>query len=232
MTKYFYFYVFLLVFFILGISVYNQYTSEQLHVENFQPNSHVVLLGDSILKNNAYVPQGNSIEELLNENTNGKTSSYAMNNSTIVDTYSQINKIPIELNNPNTTIILSAGGNDILSKYVENTVNHKDENTLNTIFGGYRNLVKSIKAKMNQSKLMLVDVYYPNSMKYKQYHPVIKEWNDKLYDYGQDANNGIHNVLKISNFITEPEDFTLDIEPSQVGGEKIANYIMEKLNSG
>jgi hypothetical protein len=231
--KYFYLYIFILVIFILTVSVYNQFISENIKREGLEnnENNNIILLGDSILKNNSYVSYGKSIDEILNEKTNGMTHCFALDGSTIVDTYQQLNQIPVELNKPTTTIFLSSGGNDIISKYIENTIDHNDSNTLDTIFGAYRNLIKSIKTKMNQSKIVLLDIYYPESIKYKQYHPIIKEWNERIYEYSNDTKNGINHVLKTSKVLTKSEDFTLNIEPSQTGGDKIANSILELIKS-
>ena len=41
---------------------------------------------------------------------------YAKNESTIHDLYLQLDKIPTNMNNSNTYIFISAGGNDILNK--------------------------------------------------------------------------------------------------------------------
>jgi thymidylate kinase len=146
-----------------------------------------------------------------------------MNNSKTYEIQSQINKIPLELNNEHTTIFLSAGGNDILDKYVEGSnANLNELDYLNTIFGSYKNLVKAIKTRMNKSKLVILDVYYPTSTKYLPYKNIISEWNKKIYDY---AKQNYIELLKVSAILTKPKDFSLDIEPSESGGEKLADAI-------
>ena len=112
--KYFYLYVCILLFFIIIISFLNTKLSE-----GFTSNNKIfILLGDSILKNNAYVSDGKSIENLVADR-NKNIHCFAEDHSKIVDVYSQINKIPYEFDSPNTFIFLSAGGNDILSHYVD-----------------------------------------------------------------------------------------------------------------
>jgi lysophospholipase L1-like esterase len=188
-------------------------------------NRTFVLLGDSILKNNAYTSDGKGIDDLLLER-NKQTYSYAVDNSNIVDVYNQINEIPIDLNNPSTTIFLSAGGNDILNHYQESGGDINDTSVLSTIFAAYKKMIKAIRAKMNQCNLVLLDIYYPDNTKYTQYHPIIREWNKLIYDYEKQPSNNINTVLRVSGMLTQNDDFTLSIEPSSSGGLKIANSIL------
>ena len=213
--KYFYLYIFLLLLFIFCVSYWNTYWNS--YKENFNSQKqNYILLGDSILKNDNYINDGNSVGNLLIERTNGKTTNLAADNSKIVDIYKQVTLIPDDLNSRSTTIFLSVGGNDILSD--------KDSTTLNTIFGAYRQLIKNIQNKSPNANLVLLDIYYPDNIKYKQYHTSINEWNNMLYDYGKQNNISI---LKISNVLTKPEDFTVEIEPSSIGSQKIVDTLLE-----
>lgn len=223
--NYFYLKVFVLICFIIGVSYWTTYYTslkETFETKNKEP---IVLLGDSILKNNSYVSNGKAVDDLLKERNNEKIYSFAENNSKIIDIYSQIDKIPIELNNESTYIFLSAGGNDILSFYLDQQGDITDMNALNPMFSAYKKLVKSIQTRMDKAPLFLLDIYYPENMTYKQFHPIITEWNKKIYDFA-DKNN--HNVLKISDDLTQSTDFTMGIEPSSTGGEKIANLILNR----
>ena len=183
------------------------------------------MLGDSILKNNAYASDGKGIDDLLLER-NKQTYSYAVDNSNIVDVYNQINEIPIDLNTPSTTIFLSAGGNDILNHYHESGGDIHDTSVLSTIFAAYKKMIKAVRAKMNQCKIVLLDIYYPDNTKYTQYHPIISEWNKLIYDYANQQANNINTILRVSGMLTQNDDFTLSIEPSSSGGLKIADSIL------
>lgn len=223
--SHFYIYIFLLVFIILGVSLFKHYWA---YKETFQSSTDaIVLLGDSILKNDSYVKNGKSITQILLEKTGDKTYCYAQNDATISSAYSQIGQIPLELNIPSTTLFLSIGGNDILQKYVEssNKTSADDFSVLNPIFAAYKNLVKAIQARMNLTRIVLVDLYYPNNSKFTPLRPMIAEWNRMLNEYASE-NNGIIRILKISSVVTASEDFTLEIEPSEKGGEKIASSIL------
>jgi len=226
--NYFYLKVFLLICFIVAVSYWTTYNSSLF--ESFKTNKSsdtIVLLGDSILKNNSYVSNGKSVDNLLEERSNGTIYSLAENNSKIVDIYFQIDKIPIELNNNSTNIFLSAGGNDILSFYVDQTENATDASALNPMFSAYKKLIESIQTKLDKARIVILDIYYPNNMTYKPYHPIIKEWNDKIYDY---ANKNNYSILKISNHLTQSSDFTMGIEPSATGGKKITDMILQTIS--
>ena len=223
-----YLYIFILIFIILAVSFYTQYKYESLNTESFSNNNNnknnIVLLGDSILKNNSYVKNGQSIEDILREKKGDNLYCLALNNSTIVDVYSQIDSIPLELNNENTTIFLSSGGNDILSQYVDkHDSDVSDSQVLNVIFIAYKKMVKSLQTKMNKSKIVLIDIYYPTSNQFSQYKHIIQEWNNLLEKYAREKSYGL---IQISKSVTASDDFTLSIEPSEKGGEKIARSIL------
>lgn len=220
--KYFYLYIFFLFCFIVLMSYYNTYNS----VEGFTNTAKTyILLGDSILKNDAYVSDGKSVENLLVER-NKNTHCFAEDHSKIVDIYSQIDKIPIEFDSPNTLIFLSAGGNDILSYYVDQNQDITDTSVLKPMFSSYKNIVKTIQTRLPNSKLFLLDIYYPDNLQYKRFHSIIKEWNSMIYDFAQNSKNNIYGVIRISSSLTQNEDFSFGIEPSSSGGNKIASLIL------
>jgi lysophospholipase L1-like esterase len=199
--------------------------------ESFEPrqnnmNYNIILLGDSILKNNSYVQHGKGIDDLLKERNIGHIHSLAINNSLINDVYSQFTSIPNDLNNNRTYIFLSAGGNDILKNFVENEPSEEKEHILNTIFKAYKKLVKSIQTKMNHANLILIDIYYPSNIKYSQHHPIIEKWNKMLEEFKNEKENKIYDVLNSSKILTTSNDFTFDIEPSSLGGKKLVDEIV------
>ena len=227
---YFYLKIFCLILFIFAVSYWNTYCSS--FIESFSSNKSsraIVLLGDSILKNNSYVPDGKAVDNIIEERNlkNDKTIelySLAENNSKIVDVYSQINKIPLEINNKSTTIFLSSGGNDILSFYVDQHGDTSDTGFLNTMLAAYKKLVKSIQSRMDLCQIVLLDIYYPTSNQFAQYKPILEEWNGLIADYARENSLGL---LQISQIVTSNDDFTLGIEPSEKGGQKIAQSILD-----
>ena len=222
----FYLYIFILVCFIIAVSYWTTYASSKYElVESFNSDKQsFLLLGDSILKNDAYVSDGKSVEQLLVERTNGKTTCLAIDHSKIVDIYSQVDKIPQELNTAQTTVFLSAGGNDILTHYVDQGNDSTDTSILGTMFGAYKKLIKSIQKKLPNANIVILDIYYPENMTYKQYHSIINDWNKMVYEYA--GKNGL-SVLKVSGVLTQPDDFSFGIEPSAIGGRKLVDAILK-----
>lgn len=225
--KNFYLYIILLCFIIIAVSTFTHYYKYYVLRESFENNNDsgktYILLGDSIIKNNSYVKNDKAVEDILNEKTNGNTKCYAKDESTIVDIYSQLDSIPSDINKGSTIIFLSVGGNDILNIYADKEVSNKDTKVLEPIFNAYKTLIKSIQTKMNHSKLVLLDIYYPTNIKLAQYKPILEEWNKLIADFASTNNL---KVINISNILIESSDFTLNIEPSETGGEKIANNIL------
>jgi len=223
--RYFYLYIFILICFIIAVSYFNTTRNNQNHYkEAFNSDKQMfVLLGDSILKNDAYVSDGKSVGELVKERTNGKSLCLAADNSKIVDVYEQVGHISGDLNNNTTTIFLSAGGNDILTHYVDKENDSAETSILKTMFASYKKLIENIRSRLPKTNIVLLDIYYPENMKYKQYHSIIKEWNNMLYAYAEKNN---YSVLKVSNILTKSEDFSFGIEPSSIGSKKLVEVIL------
>ena len=224
--KYFYLYMFFLSIFIIIMPFWNKYYSKEgFNNNNNNNNRNIILLGDSILKNNAYVNDGKSIENLIVERNN-KNFCFAEDHATISDIFIQVNKLPVYLNTSNTFIFLSAGGNNILSHYVDQNQDITDTSILKPMFANYKHLIKSIQTRLPKAKIILLDIYYPDNLTYKQFHSIIKEWNSMIYEYADNPKNNIYDVIRISNHLTQNKDFSFGIEPSSSGGKKIADLII------
>jgi hypothetical protein len=229
--KFRYLYLFLLICIII-LPLFSQYQYSKTIFEGINSdnkNDNIVLIGDSILKNNYYVGNDKSVEEIFYRKTNTRAICYAINDSKIYDIYSQVNRIPLELNNSKTTIFISAGGNDILEKYVErNNQDLHDFDGLNTFLNSYKKLIETIKHKMDKCRIVILDVYYPTSTYYLPYKDIIKEWNNKLYNYAEEQKI---DILQISDILTDSKDFIFDIEPSEIGGDKLVDAIIKILKN-
>jgi len=197
------------------------YTLNEGFNEGFNDRKqNIVLLGDSILKNNNYVSDGKSVENLLEERTHGKILCLAKDDSKMSDIYNQVSQIPHEFNSRSTTIFLSVGGNDLLLANLEEL----NSSTINTFFNKYTELVNFVRAQFPDTNLVLLDIYHPNDKKYEKYRTTIHQWNNQIYDFGKQNNISI---LKISNVLTQPEDFSSEIEPSSSGSQKIVDTLLE-----
>ena len=222
--KYFYLYIFGLVFFIIGMSYYNTLKSS-LYTEQFNNNSikNYVLMGDSILNNNSYVPDGKSIASLLKKQTpHGHVVNLAKNDAIMSQIPPQIDKLrelDSKYNDSNTIIFLSVGGNNILMIYENNQTPDFD-----VMIEEYKKLVDSIKIVAPKAKLYLVDLYFPRNEENQKFWPVITEWNNKLSKYAMDNNVS---VFKVSSILTGPDDFANKIEPSATGGQKMVDAMLK-----
>jgi lysophospholipase L1-like esterase len=223
--KYFYLYIFIIGCILFAVSYYNTITNSIIESFNAEKQK-IILLGDSIFKNDAYVSDGQSVDEILKNRTNGKTLCLAADHSKIVDVYEQIGNIPDSLNTNLTTVFLSVGGNDILTHYVDKENDNTDTSILSVMLSSYKKVMQNIRDKLPKANIVVLDIYYPENMKYKQYHSIINEWNTMLYNYAGESKNRINGVFKISNILTQPEDFSFGIEPSAIGSKKMVESIL------
>jgi len=119
------------------------------------------------------------------------------------------------LNSENTTLFISVGGNDILQ--MSNT-----KASIKTLFESYKTLIKAIKTKLPLVNLIFLNIYQP--IKASEYSGKIQEWNTLLT-----TEYGYFSILDLTQILYKPNDFTHDIEPSFIGGEKISNKILSKI---
>lgn len=203
-----------------------KYRGEKEGMENGNESKvkDVYLIGDSIIKNDLYVSRGRSVEYFVNAilKSNKKevnVSNLAIDNSCINDIYDQLRFIP-EDSSRDSVIFLSVGGNDILKRYVY--MYNTDFMSLPNLFKKYKELVERIKRQFPTHKLIVMNLYYPpNKQIFYPFYPLIKEWN-KCMD---DMDDSVSRIIRIDETMTEKEDFIDNIEPSERGGEKIANLI-------
>jgi hypothetical protein len=210
--------------FIFIFAAYLAYFYKEAFENAVSKNKNIILLGDSIFKNNAYVPYGLSIESQLENNAQGQeVLCLAQDNSSITDVCEQVEEIPEDYNNRRTHIFLSVGGNDILQNYVYKYNDYDNMEILKACFTEYKKLIKTIQGIMPEANLTILDIYYPNKSRFKSFYHVISEWNKLIYDYAK--RNNIR-VIKISNILTNADDFSFAIEPSAIGGNKIVNELL------
>ena len=225
-----YTYVGILIVILIGAPALSQYLNHRSvgpDVEAFNPSREkLILLGDSTLKNNAYVATGMAIEDILQNKTIGNTFSYAKDFSVIQSVYKQLDQIPNTMNGKYTSICLSIGGNDIINAYKYDNVSLNDLDHIGVVFKEYEKLVRVIQAKMNLSRIFLVDAYYPVDITYSRYTNVLTEWNSKIYNFANIQKNNISGVVMISEIVTTSDDIVHKIEPSITGGDDIANQIL------
>lgn len=189
--------------------------------EGLEEYNKVVLLGDSIFKNNSYVGEKDSIEYLLKN----KIDSFVLaeDNSTIKDIIPQYKKMPNKHNEPNTYLFVSIGGNDLLNAYHYSNTDIDNLNEFNRIWIKYEKMVLQLKSQTDCT-LVLTDLYYIKDKEYIKYHKLIKMWNEQLDEFCN-SNNIL--IYKISNYLKEKTHFVNSIEPSKVGSKIIVQNIIK-----
>lgn len=216
--KYYYIILCISVFVIL-ICAYSHSIKEGLTTTG-NKDATIILLGDSILDNSNYVPPNKSVPELLKKKSaDAKVFNFAKDESTINDVYSQLDNVSSKYNKPNVYIFLSAGGNNIL-----NNKGSMTDAQIEKLSDEYVQLIKSIKTKLPNIKLNVLNLYLPVGSKYIKYHKSVSKWNESLNQSSNEPGQTF-NVIDIFSLLTKSEDFVYDIEPSESGGEKIADTI-------
>jgi lysophospholipase L1-like esterase len=232
--KYVYMFIFFFGIIAFIISVKRGFKLDEL-IETFDSKSEfkhsIVLIGDSILKNNMYVGKGKAVDDLLEEKFTGNVYNLAEDNSKIVDVYTQMQLIPKELDHQSTYIFVSVGGNDILERYVYENTNTDNTMPLYKMFIHYKTLIHHLRNKMPKAKIVLVNIYYPKSPKYQSYLDTIKKWNELLDEFSADPIHKISDILMLSTIMTNKADFSLAIEPSEDGSIKIVKGILDIVNA-
>lgn len=186
--------------------------------EGLTNNNTVILMGDSVLNNANYVSAGNSVYDILKKKLS-KVINVAKDGATISDLYTQLDKIPVELNNTDTYIFISAGGNDILNQRRELT-----SNDIRRLFDTYMDFLKALRAKLGSTKINIINLYLPSNPRFQSYKASIDQWN-QLIKQNSNKIGEMYNIVDFHSLLTSPDDFVYDIEPSESASNKIANLI-------
>ena len=186
--------------------------------EGLTNNDNIILIGDSVLNNSNYVSAGNSVYDILKTKT-PNVFNYSKDDSTISDCYEQLDKIPLELNNQNAYVFISAGGNNIL-----NARNKMTDENITTLFNEYIEFIKSVKTRLSNAKIYICNLYLPTNPRFQIYKPSIVQWN-KLISKNSSNIGEMYTVIDLNSLLNTSADFVYDIEPSEIGSKKIANII-------
>lgn len=208
--------IFLLILFVL-LAIFK--LKRNNIIEYLTNTVDVVLVGDSILNNGNYVGSTHTVFVNVKKH-NDNTVLLAKDNAVISDVVGQLEQFPDKLNNDNTHVFLSIGGNDLLNHYSRNNV--KDLSFVDSIFEKYKKLVVDIKHKY-RFNLRLLNIYYPADESYLKFHKIIKRWNTKNLAFSKEM--GLKTV-DISNKLYKKIHFTKGIEPSVSGSKILAKAIV------
>jgi lysophospholipase L1-like esterase len=189
--------------------------------EGMSNKNYAVLIGDSILNNSAYVVKEKSVAELLKSKMSNSKNilNVAQDGATIADLYAQLDKVPLELNERNTYVFISAGGNDILNKKIK-----LNDTKLTKLFDNYMAFLKALRVKLGSTKINILNLYLPSNPRYESYNLIVDKWN-KLLDENSNNVGNSYNIVDINSSLVSAADFVYDIEPSEIGSVKIADAI-------
>jgi hypothetical protein len=191
---------------------------------------HIVLLGDSIFDNAAYVNGGPDVIRHLHSllPRDWQASLLAVDGSITTDVITQIPKIPASA----THLIVSAGGNDGLSRAdilqrPARSVGEAVEQLASLRADFQQNYRRMLRALLTlKHPLALCTVYDPNFP-----DPVTQRLTTTSLNIFNDCilreaiTNGLP-VLDLRFICTEVEDYANEIEPAVPGGQKIAAGIL------
>jgi lysophospholipase L1-like esterase len=204
------------------VSIFESFVNEQLENQNQNKSTkNIVLLGDSILNNSDYTFPKDSVPSLISqqlEKSPEKTLyNLAKDGATINDCVNQLKSFPPELNNSETSVFISAGGNDILN-------GRRTENTeITKLFAKYMDFIQSVKTRLDKTNIILLKLYYPVKPSYKIYYPAVTQWNQLLV---KNSSTFGYDLLETDKLIILEEDIVYDVEPSAKGGKKIADAVI------
>jgi lysophospholipase L1-like esterase len=214
--------IILIIIALIIIEIFLKYCNLTIF-ESFVTNhkKNIVLLGDSILNNSIYTLPNDSVPSLISkqlEKSPEKTLyNLAKDGATINDCINQLDAFPFELNNNETSVFISAGGNDILNG------RRTESEKINKLFTKYMDFIKLAKKRLNKTNIVLLKLYYPVKPSYKIYYPAVRQWNQLLDNNSSTVG---YKLLETDTLVVLDEDIVYDIEPSAKGGKKIADAIV------
>ena len=190
---------------------------------------HVVLLGDSIFDNAAYVHGSpaliNQIGERLPEGWRATLN--AVDGSVILDVHRQLERLPGDASH----LILSVGGNDILGEIAVlgarvNTIGEgmrRLADIRDRFDRDYERLLRAMEERMLPMAVCTIyNPRFPDEGLRREAVAALCLFNDVIIRAAQRF--GLP-ILDFRAICTADEDFATPIEPSTIGGAKIARVI-------
>jgi hypothetical protein len=208
--------------------------SDKINVDKGGIMNHVVLLGDSIFDNGIWATGGLSVIEHLRNilGRNWKATLLAIDGSTTEGIDTQLEKIPEDAN----LLFVSLGGNNALQNmgmFFEPAKSTTDvlENfsDMSADFQLYYShmLKKVLNLKLPTAICTIYFPRFPDPKWQKSVLSALTYYNDCII---REAIKMHLPILDLRFVCTESNDFTNAIEPSAMGGEKIAHAISRLIN--
>ena len=200
--------------------------------------SYITLLGDSIIDNKTYVQKGElSVLEHLENISEYEYTQLAFDGDTT------LNVLNGQLLSPgiatSSHLVLSIGGNDLLQNLSflyegpVNKINDAVAGVQQYIFKPLEQRFETIIQRLSshRANLLLCTVYEGDLGRTDEFRDVldsskimVSSFNDTVYKTASKYNA---DVLELRHIFTSPEDYANPIEPSHIGGEKLAQAITD-----
>lgn len=196
---------------------------------------HIVLLGDSIFDNAAYVPGGpdviTQLRGLLPEGW--QATLCAVDGAVVADVERQIARVPHE----GSHLVVSVGGNDalgwidILDRPASSVAEVLD--LLGHIGNGFRpayhRMLERVSARgLPVTVCTIYEGALPDPALHRRASTALVHFNDTILQAAYAA--GV-SYIELRQVCTEPADYANPIEPSVQGGAKIARSILRAIES-
>lgn len=194
---------------------------------------HVVLLGDSVFDNAAYVRRGQALIDQLRDvlPREWKATLLAVDGATTREVPAQVRSIPGDA----THLVVSMGGNDALAQ--SEILDLPVKSTADTLRllaravrdfeASYRNALTACLRK--NLPVILCTVYdgnFPDLDYQLRASTALAIFDDAIVRVAREKQCA---VIELRHICTSPADYANPIEPSEIGGEKIANAIRRAL---
>jgi lysophospholipase L1-like esterase len=197
--------------------------------------SHVVLLGDSIFDNAAYVPGEPDVVRQLDAalGVDASATLRAVDGGRVDDVRRQLDRIPDDA----THLVVSAGGNDTLGHLDFLAEGADSVSDVLEELAGFAERFESRYREMLSAVLecrlptAVCSIYYPRFPEPELQRVAVTAltvFNDAIFRAAFSA--GVP-VLDLRLICSEASDYSNPIEPSARGGEKIARCIAELVRS-
>ena len=195
---------------------------------------HIVLLGDSVFDNKAYVGEAPDVVGHLRHMLprDWRATLCAVDGATTADIGTQISKVPRDA----TCLFVSVGGNDALMHMgllYDTTLDGRSMLAeLARLADGFRaDYMRAVEHVCRLEKPTCLCTVYNANMGVDLAAPVeaaVAVLNDKIYSVANESHLPVIDLRRICN---RPEDFANPIEPSDLGGKKIAISILEHVRT-
>jgi lysophospholipase L1-like esterase len=195
---------------------------------------HIVLLGDSIFDNASYT---NGKPDLFTQikhrlDGKGKASLLAVDGATTRGIESQLARLPADASH----LVMSIGGNDALGSQgvlgaPANTTGDgllRLASAVEEFSANYHGAVQAcMKRRLPVTICTIYNGNFPDPAYQRQVKTALTAFNDVIVHIGLE--HGL-TVIDLRQICARPEDYANPIEPSSIGGAKIADAIIDVVN--